>query len=144
MKNYVLGFAFDFAKENIVLIEKQKPEWQKDKLNGVGGKMEGDENPQQSMVREFFEETGVQTNTDDWTHFATMRFGDDIMGGQANVYCFKMFDDYAMNASTCEEEAIFILKLDGIDEMPLMHNLHILIPLALQTEFRFTELKQNN
>jgi 8-oxo-dGTP diphosphatase len=37
---YVLGFLFDPSQKDVVLIKKLKPEWQKGKLNGVGGKIE--------------------------------------------------------------------------------------------------------
>jgi len=40
MIEYVAGFAFDETYERVVLIEKKKPIWQFEKLNGVGGKME--------------------------------------------------------------------------------------------------------
>jgi 8-oxo-dGTP diphosphatase len=142
-KWYVLGFAFDSKKENVVLIEKQKPEWQKDKFNGIGGKVElSDSTIHDAMVREFYEETGVVTNVYQWHLFAKMIFGNDVMGGGACVYCFRTFDNAINDCSTCEEEVIEICKLDGVYNKPLMHNLHILIPLALQKEFGYTELNQ--
>jgi len=45
-KTYVAGFMFSPDLENVVLIEKQKPEWQKGKYNAVGGKIEDGETPQ--------------------------------------------------------------------------------------------------
>lgn len=57
MINYVVGF---FHNEiNVVLIEKQCPEWQKGLLNGVGGHIEEGEMPLGAMCREFQEETGL-------------------------------------------------------------------------------------
>lgn len=143
MKEYVLGFAFDKAKEQVVLIEKQKPDWQKGKYNGVGGKIEpSDTSPYFAMAREFYEETGVDTKNEDWVRYATMNFGDDIMGGSAIVHVFSMFNNDMLQCSTCEEEVIGIIPMKDLYELPLMHNLHILIPLALQTEFYFTQLNQ--
>ena len=56
MKQYVLAFAFTEDKSEIILIEKQKPDWQKGKLNGVGGKVElTDTNETEAMIREFRE-----------------------------------------------------------------------------------------
>ena len=40
MQKYSLGFVFDLPVEKVLLIEKQRPEWQKGKLNGIGGKIE--------------------------------------------------------------------------------------------------------
>lgn len=142
-KKYVLGFAFDWKRENIVLIHKEKPEWQKGKLNGVGGKVEqSDSCIHDAMTREFFEETGVLTQKQDWTHYATMSFDDDIMGGGAEIYVFRMRNNEVLHASTYEEEVIEVIPMTEVYSRPLMHNLHILIPLALQKEFGFTHLKQ--
>lgn len=142
-KWYVLGFAFDTKKENVVLIEKRKPDWQKDKFNGVGGKFEpSDVSIHDAMVREFYEETGVVTDKNQWHLFAKMQFGNDIMGGGASIYCFRTFDNSIKDCSTCEEEVIEIISMSEVYNKPLMHNLHILIPLALQKEFSYTELNQ--
>lgn len=47
MQEYVLGFAFTpkdlKGNQKVVLIEKLKPEWQKGKFNGIGGKLEKDD-----------------------------------------------------------------------------------------------------
>jgi len=142
-KKYVLGFAFDWKREKIVLIHKEKPEWQKGKLNGVGGKVEKEDDCiHAAMVREFFEETGVITRQDDWTHYATMSFDNDILGGGAQIYVFRMRNNEALQASTYEQEVVEVIPMSEVYSKPLMHNLHILIPLALQKEFGFTHLNQ--
>ncbi len=59
MKKYVVGFLID-VNWNVVLIRKNKPEWQAGKLNGVGGKIEDtDADVHSAMEREFQEEAGV-------------------------------------------------------------------------------------
>jgi 8-oxo-dGTP diphosphatase len=57
MKEYVVGFLFD-GKGNVALINKTHPEWQKCRLNGIGGHLEVGETPLQAMNREFKEEAG--------------------------------------------------------------------------------------
>lgn len=142
-KKYVLGFAFDYKREHVVLIHKEKPEWQSGKLNGVGGKVEKEDSCiHDSMVREFFEETGVITRNDDWTHYATMSFDNDVMGGGAEIYVFRMRNNEIKACSTYEQEVVEIIPLSEVYSRPLMQNLHILIPLALQKEFGFTHLQQ--
>jgi 8-oxo-dGTP diphosphatase len=71
MTEYVLGFAFD-SNEEVVLIRKNKPDWQRGLLNGVGGKIEENESSYAAMVREFHEETGVRLHG--WDNFARMEF----------------------------------------------------------------------
>jgi len=50
----VVGFCFTLNQQLVVLILKNKPEWQRGKLNGVGGKIkiDTDESPLDAMVRE--------------------------------------------------------------------------------------------
>lgn len=69
--NYVCGFAFSENHERVLLIEKKRPEWQAGRLNGIGGKCEdGERRPRETMVREFREETGVETTAGEWILFA--------------------------------------------------------------------------
>ncbi len=142
MKEYVLGFAFSKDKKEIILIEKQKPDWQKGKLNGVGGKVEIGEVPYSAMVREFEEETSVKTEAKDWHLFGCMNFENDIMGGGAQVWLFRMFNDVISDCLTNESEQILRVNTDTVlDVYACMHNLPILIPLAISEEFSYTELK---
>lgn len=60
MKHYTLAFLFSVDLEKVLLVRKKSPEWQRGKLNGVGGKFEEGENGLQCIAREVFEETGVQ------------------------------------------------------------------------------------
>lgn len=57
--DYVLVFAFDWTREKVLLIKKSKPEFQAGLLNGVGGKIQQGEIPEQAAIREFKEETGL-------------------------------------------------------------------------------------
>ena len=66
MKKYVCGFMFSPNGQTVVLILKKKPDWQRDRLNGIGGSIEAGETPVEAMVREFKEETGVKTSLGDW------------------------------------------------------------------------------
>lgn len=142
MKHYVLGFAFSKDRKEIILVQKNRPEWQKGKLNGVGGKIEEtDTSEVNAMIREFEEETGVVTLISDWHYFGRMQFMRDIMGGGAVVHLFRMFDDIIEFCLTNEDEIIVRLKTDTFMQHNICDpNLPILIPLALSTEFNFTEL----
>jgi len=137
MKKYVLGFAFSEDKKAVVLILKDKPDWQKGKWNGVGGKVElSDQSNAQAMVREFYEETGVQTELTDWKRFAELDFP------EAEVFCFKMFSNAIKDCSTCESEVVDLCSVKNVFKRNLVDNLHVLIRLALQSEFSYTILMQ--
>lgn len=73
---YVLGFAFDQFMRRVLLIEKEKPAWQKGKLNGVGGTWEPEELAIHGMTREFFEETGYETTPNQWVNIGYMEGAD--------------------------------------------------------------------
>ena len=63
---YVVGFAFDHKLEGVLLCQKNRPEWQAGKLNGLGGKIENGESPIEAMIREFKEEAGLDHHG--WTY----------------------------------------------------------------------------
>lgn len=71
--HYVVGFAFNPTGTKLLLIQKTHPQWQKGKLNGVGGKIEQGELPIEAIVREFHEEAGLITRQEDWLRFCDMQ-----------------------------------------------------------------------
>ena len=62
---YTLGFCFNEKKDKVVLIKKRRPDWQKGLLNGIGGKINPNENDHEAQVREFFEETAIDIDSND-------------------------------------------------------------------------------
>jgi 8-oxo-dGTP diphosphatase len=124
--DYVLGFLFTESKHSVVLIKKQKPVWQKNLLNGVGGKIEEGENQLEAMMREFEEETNVITKPEYWSPFCEMN------GKDFNVYCWKAFNDISYwEAKTMEKEVVYKISISDLPEFPHVSNLDWLIYLAL-------------
>jgi 8-oxo-dGTP diphosphatase len=138
MKEYVCGFMFSEVGSQVVLIRKQKPEWQKGKLNGVGGKVEPGETDIDAMTREFWEETGVSTSGKDWTLFAIGREAQDSDSqyeAGAVVYFYKAYNDMAFYAAkTMETEEIEKIWISNLSTKRAIHNLNWLVPLALQED----------
>ncbi|HEY1096187.1 MAG TPA: NUDIX domain-containing protein [Alphaproteobacteria bacterium] len=133
-KKYVLGFAFSEDKSKLVLIRKNRPEWQKGKLNGVGGKIEDyDADAYAAMCREFKEEAGIETTAQDWNHYVTLN------GDYGFVIIFCAFSDRFMQARTQSDEAVEIIDLDDrAVRTGFVSNLGWLIEIALdenQSEF---------
>ena len=108
MQEYVLGFAFtpQDAKGNfkVALIEKLKHDWQKGKMNGVGGKVEHYETANKAMPREFEEETGVFIPEHSWDYVGKMR-GD----GNWCVYIYTTTHPDVKNVVTKEQERVVLL-----------------------------------
>lgn len=126
---YVAGFMFNMARTKVALIRKSKPEWQRGKLNGPGGKIEKDETAAVAMAREFREETGYKTEDWRWSHFLQMT---GTEGGGWSVDFFVMAGDLDILQSP-EEEKIEIISLSEITPLreDMVENLPWLIPLAL-------------
>lgn len=126
MQYYVLGFRFTPDKDWVVLIEKQKPDWQKGKLNGVGGKIEAGEDPDKAMVREFREETGMETTVQDWTHALTLG------NKEYRMWVFYSIGDISECHTMEAEEVIW----GSVKEHPFnaIPNLKWMIPLMLDAE----------
>lgn len=111
--NYVLGFMFNEDLSKVALIRKNKPTWQKGKLNGIGGKIERDrvslleEMPVDAMVREFLEETGKKTLSTEWTQFASM------LGQEWEVKCFVSIGNL-LDLKTTTDEKIEIVDTKNL------------------------------
>ena len=129
---YVLGFLFSEDKENVALILKNRPDWQKGLLNGIGGKIEENETPTEAMVREFKEESGVLI--DNWNQFLTMS------GYNWEVYCFKCFSDDVFNVSTKTDETVIIFPVSRIGNIEAISNLQWLIPMCLDCNDDFKSI----
>lgn len=134
--SYVLGFMFNEEKEKVLLIRKNRPDFQKEKLNGIGGKIENSvrvsgnispdlpESPLQAMVREFYEETGFYW--DSWEKVC------DVMGEDWHIEVFKAFGDIN-KARTVTDEEVCIVDINNLPKN-IMSNLSWLIPMALQKD----------
>jgi len=118
MKRWVVGFLFNGGQ--VALVAKTHPEWQAGKLNGVGGKVEGDETPLDAMRREFMEEAGAPV--EDWREFAVL----NVEAGA--IHFFASHGDHQLESKT--EEMVGWYRVDELDRLPVIPNLKWLIPLA--------------
>lgn len=132
MKYYVVGLRFDEAEQQVVLIRKNRPEWQRGKLNGVGGKVEQGETDPEAMVREFEEETSLKTYIDEWEEMG------DISGAFGVVHFYKSVGSLE-GIKTNTDETITILPVSLIhDSDQVIPNLKYIIPYLLHGEEYFT------
>lgn len=120
---YVLGFMFDELKNKVLLIKKDRPQWQAGLYNGIGGKIET-ETPISAMVREFKEETGIDTTETDWRFFTC------IDGGEFELNVFYSFSNQIYFAKTIETEEVKTFLVDSLPSN-IIPNLKWMIPLIL-------------
>lgn len=97
MKEYVLGFMFD-KDHTEVLLQHKKSGWQKNKYNGIGGKVEPGECVTAAMIREANEETGLLLHDVDLTQVGS--FTDQyhyivhvFIGHTSQIYHVTDFND---------------------------------------------------
>jgi len=123
---YVAGFLFSPNLEEVALIRKNKPEWQKGKLNGIGGKIEEGEDSIQAMCREFSEET-TRHECPQWVKFAAI--GDD---DTFTVTFFAALGEPSYCGSA-ESEKVEVIKVRSIHPLrrDMIENLPWLISLAI-------------
>ena len=138
--NYVVGFAFaEYPRTPgvfyVALIRKTKPDWQKGKLNGIGGKIgcemnfdvkTFEETEHVAMVREFKAETGTETNAESWIYFADMK----IPGGKVAMFTGQMEWDKFLALKTTSEEVVNLLRVDRVGEYEPLPNLAWIVPMA--------------
>jgi 8-oxo-dGTP diphosphatase len=151
---WVAGFLFTPDRSGVALIEKKKPEWQAGKLNGIGGKIEEGETPEQAMVREFREEAGVEIT--DWRIFARLHWSGGI------VYFFSSIGKPALGTyhgtirSMTDELVSWysVHDLLNTDINPeamvqpvgtrVLPNLRWLVPMALDDHIQIAEIIDNS
>jgi 8-oxo-dGTP diphosphatase len=136
MKKYTVGFMFTETRDQVLLIQKERPDWQKGWLNGIGGHIEKGETPEQCMCREFKEEAGGCITTT-WDKFAIIT--DDR---EWKVHFFRkfvpqeIFDTY----KTQTDEEVVPIRFKDKKGYPIslpgnvIRNLNWLIPMALSDD----------
>lgn len=63
---YSMALVFSEDRENVLLIEKNRPEFLRGKWTGVGGHVEPGETPLDAVAREVEEETGLAIGRERW------------------------------------------------------------------------------
>jgi 8-oxo-dGTP diphosphatase len=121
---YCVGFMFSPDMSQVVLVRKNRPDWQKGLLNGVGGKLKSGESPLNGMIREFHEETGL--HWEDWKPLARL---DSYF---ATVWFFWTVSDRYNEASTRTDEKIGTHHTVSIQHhSDVVPNSRWLIPMAM-------------
>lgn len=127
MIQYAGGFLF--CNQSVALCLKSKPDWQRGKLNCVGGKIETElnETPIQAMTREFYEETKLITSEFDWFHKLT------LTGEGWRVYFFAAFWHELCKLEGTKEEPVHWYNVDKLPSN-VIPNLYWMIPLCLDKD----------
>lgn len=119
-----LAFVFNSDLSEVILIEKQRPQWQKGLWNGLGGKIEPGESIQECLIREVKEESGLSIPLKSWVEIASMTAQD------WNVLIFGASipkSSTPLHSATGE-----VVKWFSLKNFPqVIDNLYWLIPLSM-------------
>lgn len=119
---------FDLKCREVVLIHKNKPDWQRGYLNGVGGKVEPGETAVCAMEREFREEAGLDVLA--WRHVGTGT------NSAARINVFAVQSNRIAQVQSMTDEAITVCSVYGLPFFKVMPNLRWLIPLSINKLMR--------
>jgi 8-oxo-dGTP diphosphatase len=122
---FVAGFLFRDTKRQVALIEKLRPDWQKGKYNGIGGKVEKGETPLQAMQREFKEETGADISL--WRPFCNLR----SLSAKDAWQVIMFMSETPAEIRTMEDEQVDWYNVSEISYLDVIPNLRWLIPMAI-------------
>lgn len=120
---YVSGFLFNENKNKVVLVIKNRPDFQRGKINAVGGKIEENESPIKAITREFWEETGLYFTN--WEKFCEFERKSCILHFFRGTY--SNIDE----VKTKTDEKIIVLDLNYIDVFDRLPNFDWVFKMAL-------------
>ena len=126
MENMVVGFVFNKEKTDVLLIEKNRPQWQAGRINGMGGHIEQDESAFQAVSRECKEEFGLAIPPEKWRSSVILK------GKNYTVHFFATETDIHEAKQTTDEQLVLISLKNLSHYDRLIPNLHWLIPLSLE------------
>ena len=108
---------------------KKKNDLNQDKWIGIGGKFEGDESPDECLLREAQEETGLTLTN--WRSRGVVTFLSDGPWENEFMYLFTA-DGFEGQLKECDEGNLEWVKRDFIQSLPLWEGDHIFLDLLWQ------------
>lgn len=116
---------------------KKKKDVNKDKWIGVGGHAEGNETPQECLLREVKEETGLSLTSYKFRGLIT--FISDKY--EAEMMCLFTADGYTGELITCDEGELEWIKKSDVPQFPTWEGDAQFLKLLLEDEKRFFAMK---
>lgn len=116
---------------------KKKKDVNKDKWIGVGGHAEGNETPQECLLREVKEETGLLLTSYKFRGLITF-ISDEY---EAEMTCLFTADGYTGELITCDEGELEWVKKSDVPQLPTWEGDAQFLKLLLEDEKRFFAMK---
>ena len=116
---------------------KKKKDVNKDKWIGVGGHAEGNETPQECLLREVKEETGLLLTSYKFRGLITF-ISDEC---EPELMCLFTADGYTGELITCDEGELEWVKKSDVPQLPTWEGDAQFLKLLLEDEKRFFAMK---
>lgn len=122
---YCLGLAFTPTGE-LVVVKKNRPQWQSGLLNAPGGHVEEGETPLESMIREFEEETNILAQA--WEQIFTVQFP----SAELHVFTTNLSPAQLSDLRSVTDELITVVSPTSIIDrtLPCVGNLPWMVAFA--------------
>ena len=129
MTNYTIGICFNSDLSKVVLMLKDRPDWQKGKWNFPGGHIEDNEIPEECVTREFKEECNIDSNPKEWQYIGRLT---DKLNYDCYIYTII---NISSDLKTMETE---IVDWCYIKDLPVncISNVYWLIPFAINCIYK--------
>ncbi len=117
MKSEMTTLCYIDNGESYLMMHRVKKEndVNKDKWVGVGGHFEKDESPEECLLREVYEETGLRLTS--WTFRGIVTFISDHW--QTEYMCLYTADGFEGEIGECDEGTLEWIKKEDVYNLPL-------------------------
>jgi 8-oxo-dGTP diphosphatase len=108
IERYPFTICFIKRGNEILLLNREKPAWM-GIWNGIGGKLGSDEDPEQGVIREVYEETGIQLEKVSYKGVVTWTVDQEHTGGMY-LYLAELPEDFSYETPRKTPEGILDWK----------------------------------
>lgn len=127
VKRYTVAFLFAPDLLSVWMVTKLRPAWQAGALNGIGGKLEPGEHPDDGIVREIKEETAAEFTRDQLDYVGYMH-GTNNDGAKFLVYIYTATT--IQKLEQVEDEPIELVNVNAVKMVRHVGNVPALIELC--------------
>ncbi|MCP5063119.1 MAG: 8-oxo-dGTP diphosphatase [Ignavibacteriae bacterium] len=115
MKLATLCYVMDGDKTLMLYRNKKENDYHEGKWNGLGGKLEQGETPEECAIREVYEESGLKVSDPEMKGLITFPMFDGVDDWYVWVFVFKKFDGKQIDSPEGTLEWIQNNKLTGLN-----------------------------